>query len=181
MVTLVDDEDYEWLAAYRWSATEGRNGSFYAVRMEWFRRDDGSRGAVCRQMQRDILDPGRVLPRKVVVDHIDRDTLNNRRENLRLLSNRENIIRQTMHRNNTSGYRGVQSYNQGSAYKAVLCSFGTLHFSFCHKTPESAAAAYNWLAVKHHGEHAQLNRLADGAVIDPVEPNLRRRSRRKVQ
>jgi len=45
------------------------------------------------------------------LDHIDCNCLNNRRENLRVASRRTQMINQTVHKNNTSGIRGVH-YNQ---------------------------------------------------------------------
>lgn len=41
------------------------------------------------------------------VDHIDRDTLNNRRSNLRLVSHSENVHNVKMRSDNTSGIKGV--------------------------------------------------------------------------
>lgn len=47
-------------------------------------------------------------PKGMQVDHINRDTLNNRKDNLRICSNKENTRNTTPIRdNNTSGHKGV--------------------------------------------------------------------------
>ena len=45
---------------------------------------------------------------KMIVDHIDRNTFNNTRENLRLVSYSDNNHNHSMNKNNTSGRKGVK-------------------------------------------------------------------------
>lgn len=76
-VTLVDDEDYEWLSQWKWCAKDGRNGNFYAFRASKNKST---------YMHRLILD----TPKGKVTDHINGNGLDNRRINLRICSYREN-------------------------------------------------------------------------------------------
>lgn len=48
------------------------------------------------------------IPPGMVVDHIDRDTTNNRIENLRVVTQTENLRNRSMYSWNTSGYPGVE-------------------------------------------------------------------------
>ena len=101
MVTTVDAADYEWLSQYRWFA-KGTGGKYYAGRAE--------RGEMI-MMHREIMKP----PPGMVVDHIDGDSLNNRRSNLRICTPRQNNHNRTF-KGNTSGFAGV--YPQGKRWRA---------------------------------------------------------------
>jgi hypothetical protein len=57
------------------------------------------------------------------LDHINRDTRDNRIENLRLASPKENTRNKTKARNNTSGYNGID-YNNGGWRVRVGSVFG---------------------------------------------------------
>lgn len=58
----------------------------------------------CRKLHRVIMNP----PADMVVDHIDRNPLNNRRSNLRVCSISDNNKNFTISKNNTSGVVGVR-------------------------------------------------------------------------
>lgn len=53
------------------------------------------------------LDPNNEEHNKLDVDHLNRNTLDNRLANLRVVDRRTNSLNRTMHRNNTSGMNGV--------------------------------------------------------------------------
>jgi hypothetical protein len=93
---LVDQEDYERLGHLSWClSSEG-----YVWRI--VRRRDGRR--THDRLHRVIMD----APQGVEVDHIDGNPLNNRRENLRLVTHQQNQQnRPKPHKRNTSGYRNV--------------------------------------------------------------------------
>lgn len=53
------------------------------------------------------------------VDHINHDGLDNRKENLRIVTNSQNGMNRRLTSANTSGYKGV-SFDRG-AYRACQC------------------------------------------------------------
>lgn len=101
---------------------------------------------------------------RVVVDHRDRDKLNNRRGNLRLCTQGENSRNTNIPKNNTSGAKGV-SLDANGRWRARIWKdmkeirIGTF-ISF-----EEAIVAYDNEAHRLHGEFASPNRDAQVTAI----------------
>jgi len=87
---LVDDEDFERIAQLRWQASlESRGTKWYAIRRETI---DGK--VVKIRMHHFVLGiRSHELPPGFVVDHKNHDSLDNRRENLEIITQRENMLR----------------------------------------------------------------------------------------
>jgi len=153
-VTVVDDEDYEWLSQYKWNAIKGRKGALYAQR-----RCGNDEKLTARQMQRQIMDPDCVIPsRYKLVDHINHDPLDNRKSNLRWVSSSESIWNTRLYKNNKTGYRGVFWWSQTSSFTARLClPDGKAITRSGFLKAEDAAREYNKLALLHRGSFAKLN------------------------
>lgn len=72
-------------------------------------------------LHRFILD----APENLVVDHINGDTLDNRRSNLRLATKSQNQWNRTVRqRNNTSGFTGVRWDKERGKWKAYARKYG---------------------------------------------------------
>jgi hypothetical protein len=102
---------------------------------------------------REILD----VPKGMYVDHIDGNTLNNLRSNLRICSNAENCRNQKIRTNNKTGYRGVRKVKD--KFIAQINKVGKATYLGQFKTIEEAVIRYNSEAVKEYGEYAKLNIL----------------------
>lgn len=86
--TVVDEEDYDRISKHKW----------------YFDSSNGyARNGGLGYLHRFILQP----PKGKYVDHKDKDKLNNRRSNLRVCTNAENIRNSSVRVNNTSGATGV--------------------------------------------------------------------------
>jgi hypothetical protein len=93
--TIVDDDDFDNLNQYKWHVhTKG-----YAVRHG--KSDDGLGRTI--RMHREIL----CAPEGLQVDHINRDKLDNRKNNLRLCNNSQNHMNKNVRVDNSSGHPGV--------------------------------------------------------------------------
>ena len=114
---LVDAADFPLLAPFRWHA-ENRNGRWFAARRE----RSGGNGARWRtiMMHRQLLD---ALPGTLVV-HVNGDSLDNRRSNLRVVTRREVGMQRRPNRNNASGYKGVTRERRTGRWRAVLTVAG---------------------------------------------------------
>lgn len=60
------------------------------------------------------------VPDKMVIDHINRDKLDNRRENLRVVSQRENVWNASLRQNNKSGVAGVFYDKKAERWRAQI-------------------------------------------------------------
>jgi len=135
----IDDEDWEKVSQFKWHYNNG-----YAK--TW------SKGKRIR-MHRLIMS----APDGVNVDHIDHDTLNNQRLNLRLCTVTQNNQNLNMRKDNTSGYKGVTLDKSTGHWKPLLYVDGE-PFSFgCYKEKHHAALAYDLWATDLHGEFASTN------------------------
>lgn len=85
METIVDDDMYPMLSKFRWHSHRGGGGNFYAESCKW----NYKHGVKAIRMHHAVA--GFPLGR-LVVDHIDGNSLNNRRENLRFLTGGENVL-----------------------------------------------------------------------------------------
>ena len=108
-----------------------------------------------KSVHRVIMD----APKGMDVDHINGDPLDNRKENLRLCTRRENCRNKKVRADSKSGFKGVyvrpndryQAYIGDPAKKSRHINLGT------YGTPEEAARAYDKKAIELHGEYAVLN------------------------
>lgn len=96
-----------------------------------------------------------------IVDHIDRDNKNNKWENLRISDKSRNAINTKLYSNNSSGYRGVHWHNKHQRWVAKIAVKGKRLFLGEHRSKHDAATAYNEAAVKHFGDVAILNKIAE--------------------
>lgn len=100
-------------------------------------------------------------PKGVIVDHIDGNPLNNQRSNLRLCNKSQNGMNRGKQNDNTSGYKGVSWLVNNKKWMAKIQVNTKQIYIGSFNLPEEAAIAYNEMAIKHHGEFAQLNKLED--------------------
>ncbi len=100
-IALVADADYDWLNQWKWYVLKDRSGSFYAVRSSSQKK--GKRYPI--YMHRLILGLERGDKREG--DHRNHNTLDNRRSNLRICTQQQNLTNQKPRSNGTSKYKGV--------------------------------------------------------------------------
>lgn len=152
--TVVSLGDFDKVGGRAWYARKSGTGKFYAS----YKKGVGKHGNFCVHMHRVIMD----APLGMEVDHIDGNSLNNRRSNLRVCTTAEN-------RKNTritwgkSGIKGVHWCSRTKRWIAKISANHKPIYVGVFKDKWSAAIAYNEAAKKYHGEFAALN------VIGPVE------------
>lgn len=118
--TKVDDDDYVWAKEVKWYAS-GRSPNFYAVNNNL--RSNGLNRILHREIMR--------CPKNMVVDHINGDTLDNRKNNLRICLHKENCKNQKIRKNNTSGIKGVYfSTEKRKWYSKIMLEYKTIHLGY---------------------------------------------------
>lgn len=94
-----------------------------------------------------------------LVDHRNGNGLDNRRSNLRLATQAQNMSNRGRPTNNTSGYKGVSAGRLGG-WRAYITSRGKRLDIGTFASKEEAAEAYNAKALELHGEFARLNEIS---------------------
>lgn len=146
--TVVDDEDFERVAQFKWYAWVGRT-SVYAVRHP----GTGKENRPLVYLHREIL----VSRPGYEIDHVNRDTLDNRRCNLRYANRSQNNSNKGKQKNNTSGYKGVHWGKACKKWVAMIRHKHCRYYLGIFSDPIDAAKAYDVAARKYHGEFAKTN------------------------
>jgi len=147
----VDDDDYKSLIKHKWYAARYYN-LYYAVRTVWD-NGNGRRGFIL--MHREIL--GLAPGDGKIVDHMNRNSLDNRRNNLRLVTHSANMYNSKMQTNNTSGYRGICWHKTQKKWNVQIRVHGTRKYCGCFTEITEAISAYNTAAIEYWGKDAILN------------------------
>jgi hypothetical protein len=142
--TIVDAEDFERFGHIKWHA--GGRKHVCAVNAVLLDRTYQT-----RFLHRLILN----APGHLCVDHINGNTLDNRRSNLRLATKQQNSWNRQTRAANKHGFLGV--YSIGRRFIGRIRIHGKNYRTRRFNTAELAAAARDVLARQHHGEFAVLN------------------------
>ena len=109
---IIDDEDFEYLSQFKWHADFMKNTqSFRAVRNNWI---NGKNSHV--KMHREIMGN----PTGKQIDHINHNSLDNRKVNLRIVTGSQNQMNRKIQKNNTSGYPGISFHKPTNSWNPTI-------------------------------------------------------------
>lgn len=150
LYAIIDIEDYSYVAPYNWSVNKGR----YAHRRFHIGYDSEKRRSVYRSlmMHRFILEiHGIKVPNGMETDHINGDSTDNRRENLRVVTKSQNRMNRPMFKNNTHGNKGISWRTQIEKWESRIdIDKKRIHLGWFSRRAD-ALKAYNDAAKKHFG------------------------------
>lgn len=149
---LIDDEDFDRVSKYKWHLDWPyfrRSGNYYfktrpyinGVRYTW-------------SLHHFIYgkpDKGSYL------DHINRNTLDNRKNNFRYVTPQQNKYNQKCRKDNTTGYKGVGVQTHCPKYIVKIVYDGKRHSLGTYSDPIEAARVYDRKAIEVYGEYAVTN------------------------
>lgn len=144
--SIIDDDDYEIASKIRWSALKVKTGKIYFV----------------SKVKGKFTYLHRVIAKATKgqeVDHRNRETLDNRKHNLRICDRSGNCKNILKRKGLSSQYLGVSYHKRDRCWRAsIRTKIGRLHLGN-FKTEREAAIAYDFAATKYHGEFANLNQV----------------------
>lgn len=150
MFALVDNDVYKWASKLNWCAQGTGDGQFYAVR-----RVDNK----ISLLHREILQ----APANRHVDHKNHDTLDCRRQNMRLATRSQNGANQRKQKGTSSKYKGVCKVslrvNKTNRWLSYIGSGVARRYLGYFFTESQAASAYNVAARKRFGAFAHFNSI----------------------
>lgn len=145
---IVDSDDYEWLSQWKWCAQKierrGKIVGYYALRA--VREDDGKQHTT--YMHRVVL--GLPRGREPLVDHVNKNGLDNRRENLRTADFGQNAANATRRRVDMA--RGVRF--KGGKFEVAIRADGVSRYLGRFDSVEQAQFWYQFHALAAFGEFA---------------------------
>jgi len=145
---IVDAADYDDLSAFKWHAQKHRN-TFCAVRNR--PTSGGKRGLI--YMHRVVMGE----PVGMMIDHINHDALDNRRDNLRICTATGNNRNTCSRQGSTSQYLGVHWNNRLGKWQAQIHFNASTIYIGRYEDEIEAANAYDARADAMFGQHANLN------------------------
>ena len=152
-ITFISDEDFERVSGYKWFAffapSYSGGGKFVAARN--VPKPNGKQQHL--YLHRFIMN----APQGLIVDHIDGNPLNNKRENLRLATVAENGQNRGKPATNTSGFKGVDFHKGTGKFRAQITVNKKRITLGYFLTASDAACEYDQAAIQHYGEFAQVN------------------------
>jgi hypothetical protein len=163
-VAIVDDDDYDQLITHKWKAHVGDEHHIYAVRS--FKKGGRNGIWIAIQMHRVVTHAGP----GIVVDHINGNTLDNRKENLRACEQKYNAMNRRSHMGKTCRFKGVHLDKKSGLWVAAIRKDKHRNCLGYFDRDIDAALAYNIAAVEMFGAFASLN---DPSLLEGATPQRR--------
>lgn len=146
---LIDDEDWDKVNGHKWRKNTNRKDIYFRAHQY----SSGKRVDI--SLHRFIM--GCKYKDGLQVDHINHNTLDNRKCNLRYCTGQENNQNRRKPITNTTGYKGVYVSTGENRWRARCKHNGKNIQIGTYGSPMEAAIAYDRAIIELHGEFAETN------------------------
>lgn len=166
---LIDDDDFEYLKLFCTNPIEAKfttnSKTAYAITRKTI---DNKR----KQFYIHRIIMGVLNNPNLHIDHINKNTLDNRKKNLRIVTRSQNMKNRKSSFSSTSDYLGVYfcSYKKGkSKWRSVIKPNDkkNIHLGY-YENQDDAGYAYNLSAEIIHGEYANLNKINEKNISNKI-------------
>ena len=146
-IATIDVSDVQIVADVNWHVRID-GARFYAA-CNLPKDGNGRRGSI--YMHRLLMGS----PTLMEVDHIDRNGLNNTRQNLRVVTRAQNQSNRKTSSLSQSGMKGVSPHGKNGTWKARISVNGKRICLGYYRTPDEAYASYCKASAELHGQHGR--------------------------
>lgn len=142
---FISECDFEKCKDINWGTNYDKHTKTYYVR-------SSNKG----ELSRFVLN---VADKTLIVDHINHNTLDNRRENLRVVSSSCNSMNRRLRTDNSSGVTGVRWHKATGKWQADIMAFGTNIYLGLFVDKDDAIKARKEAEDKYFGEYSYDNSI----------------------
>jgi len=149
---IIDKSDYSKVSSYKWHASSsgGKHGKYYPM-------TNALINGKYTMLRMHHLIFGKY--KGFDIDHINGNSFDNRRSNLRKCLHSQNTVNRGLQRNNKSGYKGVYFNKARGKWQVTIKHSGKSHYGGIFSQIKDAAECFNSLAKKQWGDFAILNKV----------------------
>ena len=145
---IIDEEDIEMIKSKKWHHKHYSGGIYFS---SYDKRINGINKH--HRLHRIIIGIG--YGEKIIVDHINGNTLDCRKENLRTCTIQQNLMNSKISKTNKTGYKGVSVF--GEKFRSTISvNRKQVHLGLFN-CPTTAWLAYVRAAIELHGEFARFS------------------------
>lgn len=153
---LLDADDLDKVTKYQWSI--GSHG--------YVTSGAGSKQILMHRLIANVEDAAKVI------DHINKNKLDNRKSNLRICSPSENSMNKGVQNNNKLGFKGVTKTAEGN-YQAIITFNSKPMYLGRYATPELAFKSYELVASSLFGEFYKPTSIPTNEEINVINTTLK--------
>ncbi len=151
---LIDAVDSDWLSIFSWCSKTSKARPKHIYAKTSYKKENGERGYI--SLHRLIMG---APDRNIHVDHINGNTLDNRKANLRLCSPSGNASNRVKKFNSKSIYKGLSYRERSGKYEVSVTKNGKAFYVGSFYSEIEAKKAYDKKSKEIHGEFSLTRRI----------------------